>query len=426
MRPWPSLSSLSSLPAELSMPTELRHVYRSLLRAATYLPESNARTYVRGVIKKRFRDTSDKINYQIRRGIDPQPLLDRYHTREYIAGLRRKANKLERAGLGDGEALEDVLMRTYGRNGARRRQLLAQFMAPEDSAIPQDTEGLKDIILSLQKNAKLDQQQYGKGSMFRALKSSQELMHATTKKSRRMGKLDNVYTIPKENMWGRPTPLKVQANLKRRLFAEILDRMHPPLPVQEWNRLRDLSVGVLPREQPPKKRVRTGSNRFEGDENSRRLLEYFTTPVEVYKPSHNPIDITSTGISARHAPQALVDPRTVHSITPRYMRRLYARIWHITPKMALNESQDWEVTWGSLAPFYERVAAPGWGEEELFEGIGDAVLEGKKKNKKRNRGQPKGVTAMDKILAMDRPKQRRPEEDGYLLGVVPNLSKEGR
>jgi len=405
------------------MPTELRHVYRSLLRATTYLPDSNARNYFHGVVKQRFRDTSDKINYRIRRGNDPQLLLDRYHAQGYIAGLRRKANKLERAALGDGVALEDILMRTYGRTGARRRQLLAHFMAPDDSAIPQDTEALKHIISNLQNREKLDLQQYGKGSMFRALKLSHELTHATTKKERRMGNLHRVFTIPKENMWGRPTPLKVQANLKRRLFAEILDRLHPPVPEPEWNRLRDLSTGVLHIERPPAKRARTGSDRFEGEDNSKRLLEYFTTPVEVYRPSHNPITISSTGLSAVHAVHTLMNLINVHALTPRYMRRLYARIWNITPKMALNEDQDWVVTWGSLAPSFERVAAPGWGEEELFEGVDDegTFQGGKKKKKKRGRGNQTAGRLDGDISMDDRLKKWRSEEDGYRLGVMPKL-----
>jgi len=416
MKPWPSLAT------ELRMPTELRHVYRSLLRATTYLPDSNARNYIHGFINKRFRETTDKINFQLRKGIDPQPLLDRYHAREYIAGLRRKANKLEKAALGDVEALEDVLMRTYGRIGARRRQLLAQFMAPEDSAIPPDEESLKTLISSLQNKEKLDRQQFGKGSKFQALKSSQELTHSATKKTRRMGKLDTVFKIPKENMWGRPTPLKVQANLKRRLFAEILDRMHPPVATQEWNRLRDLSTGVLPIEQPPTKRTRTGSDRFEGEENSKKVLEYFTTPVAIYKPSHNPITISSAGISAFHAPHILVNPRKVHATTPRYMRRLYARIWHITPKLALAENKDWIVFWGSLAPFFERVSAPGRGEEELFEGVDESNTGEVKKKQKRHSMAIKGV---DQMLLMDstaaRSLKKRAEDDGYQIGIAPNL-----
>lgn len=399
------------------MPTELRHVYRALLRAATYLPDSAARTYTHDTVVKRFRATSDKIRFRSRHGELPKILIDRYHGHKSISSLRRTANKIERAGLGSSDDLKDVLMRAYGRLGRRRRELLSRLMMKEESEIPPDDEALELMINNALHREAL---RFGPGSKFQVLRNSQMVNQTeVTRKSRRLRDIK----IPKENMWGRPTPLKLQASLKRKKFAWTLDRMFPPLPDYEWNRLRDLATGVLPIEEPRPRRPRAGGRgRYEDDESTAELLKYFTTPIEVSKPRLNQVTIDETGVTVWMKDGPELDSRKLHRHSTRYMRRIYASIWNITPKMEQNAvTGDWTATWGFASPLQEgRISVPGPADLELFEGSETAPYASLKVKPKPGRNKKEAVRIIQQALIEEKP-ELVVKEAGFRIGVLPTI-----
>jgi hypothetical protein len=69
--------------------------------------------------------------------------------------------------------------------------------------------------------------------------------------------------------------------------------------------------------------------------------------------------------------------RERHHLTPRFMRRLYGLVWHLSPKMdfdaARGEGREWRVEWGGGRSAASRgvvsEADLGRGEGELFVGM---------------------------------------------------------
>jgi hypothetical protein len=264
------------------MPTELRHVYRALLRAATYLPDSAARSYVHDLVVQRFRSTSEKIKSE-RSIFTRETLIKRYHGREHIQKTQQQARKLERAGLGSNVDLRKVLLSTYGRIGSRRRKLIRELLLPEEDA-SSDTESLEMLIAERSNPEAGSSQQFPPNSRVGSFLRSQQaeapkISFLPDKVIRRLSP-----KIPDENMWGRPVPLRRQASMKREHWKTVLDSILPPVPAHEWNRLREFATGALPIEPPPPRRSRpVVVEKLEDERNTTRLLDYFTTPVDQHR-----------------------------------------------------------------------------------------------------------------------------------------------
>jgi Complex 1 protein (LYR family) len=115
-------------------PTEV-HLYRRLLRAVTYLPDSYARIIVHDEIVERFRRHRPKSG--------PEHL-----TIYRVKKARQFAGCLERAGYGNLDDLKKVLMHAHGRAGFRRRQLIRDLIRPDENLLPKDDSALKELIES--------------------------------------------------------------------------------------------------------------------------------------------------------------------------------------------------------------------------------------------------------------------------------------
>ena len=91
-------------------PTNPLHLYRSLLREATYLFDSHSRAILPRYIRSAF---------ESHRVVSQPPRLN-----SYLKLGRRKHSLLVRANAGDVKALAKVLRFAYGRTGKRARELL--------------------------------------------------------------------------------------------------------------------------------------------------------------------------------------------------------------------------------------------------------------------------------------------------------------
>jgi hypothetical protein len=399
----------------MELPAELRHVYRALLRAATYLPDSVARVYIHNHIVQRFRAVADKAALQTNEGVLPDNLLARYHGSKHIASLRREANKLERAGLGGGTELKSVIMHTYGRVGRRRRELLKELLQPEDGILTQDPAFLAKLKASSPADIPI---RYPPHSKFGTLLKYQSQHTPGNAKEHAIRSIKP--KIDKENMWGRPMPLKRVANAKKRWWAETLDRILPPIPMHEWNHLRDLATGAIPIEEVPKRRSRPASSvRLEGEENDKRLLSYFTVPIQLQKGDLDKVTIADDGVSfwSKTGPLVKVSHHSQYTHTARYMRRFYANIWLLTPTMWKNpDSQTWNIKYGAdVSAFYSgRITAASPMDEELFDGAKDARVV--KLVKASGRIAKKELASGLKLKL-----KIGPTEAGYTQGLMPNL-----
>jgi hypothetical protein len=328
---------------DVQLPTELRHAYRALLRAVTYLPDAAAREYLHSYVVYRFRRVADTIRH--RNNERCMELIRRYHGAKNIAKARQAARQLERAGLGSSEDLKRVLMLTYGRTGKRRRELVADLMKAEESTLPQDQNALEELI---HKPPAPQEHRFPLKSKIMVLIRSQQTNQPAEVAGAVIRRVSP--NIPATNIWGRPLPLKLRRSITERHWAATLDKVLPPLPEHEWNRLRDLARGVIPVEMLRPRRSNSGRRPAVGEENDAKVLQYFTTPANMHTTDFDEVRVeTEQGATCWAMPFKEVEIPRAHtgSITTRYMRRLYANIWNMTPTM----SQDpvtgrWITKWG--------------------------------------------------------------------------------
>lgn len=386
------------------MPADLRHAYRALLRATTYLPDSAVRTYVHNYALNRFRTVTDKIRSS--NVSDSRELTAKYHTRERIGKVWQYARQLERAGQGGVVELRKVLNLTYGRAGRRRRELVQKLLEYEER-IPQDKEALERLI---QRPEVKEDEKYSCNKKLQALMESQRFNHPidTTK-----GKLRSLKpTIPETNIWNRAVPRKLQASIKRKFWAKSLDTLLPPVPRQEWQRLRGFATGTLPIEFPPPRRSRPPEQPTVA-----KLLEYFTVPTNRQRVEIEGIEIGDDCIPM--SLEKIANTKGMKTLTPRFMKRLYASIWSMTPVMARDEAtKTWTTTWGGArtAALTGQITAPSSRDMELFEGADETVKhstkesERKKREIKKEQKRETAYKAARKVLLGD---------EGYVQGAVP-------
>lgn len=235
---------------KLDLPFQYRSVYRGLLRAAGYLPDSVARKYAVDTIKNRFQDGRAK-SLKARKKAKKLGSFTRKIDVHGLARLRKaksSRNLLEKAGDGDTEAMMKVLMFVYGRQGERKRRLLKALLSNMDGdltkglAIQQMVNNASSKGLELRPNEKL----YN----FIKIQQANQPVELERQKIRRAG-----VKIPKETLWGRPVPVKVQKRILEKWWAVTMEKLLPPIPRHEWNRLRDLATGAMPLEKQPPRRT---------------------------------------------------------------------------------------------------------------------------------------------------------------------------
>lgn len=148
-----------------------------------------------------------------------------------------------------------------------------------------------------------------------------------------------------------------------------MDKILPPLPAEEWNRLRDLATGVVEWEGAPKRRTPVGKVTKEKD-GGLLSVEYLKAPI---RHAHSKVR------------KSEIDQRDWHELTPKYMQRMYAKIWQLCPKARWDEElRDWVYTWGGTKTAANRAEPKKVVQRDLslFEGIenlGKAPVRAKKR-----------------------------------------------
>jgi len=112
-------------------------------------------------------------------------------------------------------------------------------------------------------------------------------------------------------------------NATKEWYAELLDRVHVPLPTADWERLRDLAKGDLTEPSVPRRKAVQIPER-----------SVLAMIVQYGKPDASKL------FASRHA----------HEITPRFMRRLWAQVFAQCPRIDWHaETKSWKVAWGEHA-----------------------------------------------------------------------------
>ncbi|THV44156.1 hypothetical protein BGAL_0716g00060 [Botrytis galanthina] len=364
-----------------------RKQYRALLREATYLPDSAARTFVHDLLVKRFNPP------------DPRKLNPKYWGTDYLRSkvdlkkLQTRSKKtatklhlLERVNLeGSIPDLQHVLLRTYGRAGHRRRELITQLLIPGEDELPQDDTALSLIIdsqisknLDATKDVEIDKanavpkRQRREYKEMRLFLTSQQANNPMESMRGRIKKLTP--DIPLTNAWGRSFPGKRKVKLQRTWWASLLERVLPPLPEHEWNRLRDLAEGTQPIERPrPRRKAAVPQNQIEDVKSvEERMDSLYNKPARL---NADVWDETTTKSDLDYS-QASNTPQQNRI---RAMRRLYGMIWSLSSKMVQDENtKEYTITWGGQrSPSAAgEITKPSLKDAEFFESPNDGLTQG--------------------------------------------------
>jgi hypothetical protein len=314
--------------------TTALHLFRHLLRAASYLPDEFAQVYVRNYIK-----------YQFRKARKPSE-----RTPARLKNARNSLNTLQRAADGEIKPLTEVLLRAYGRSGRRRRELVNDLLRADAKSTPENGATVESLSAeSINKEGEWEVPRPVLNMFIR----SQAANHPPESSRPIIRQFEPQIS---KNTWGRPMPLKRQRNIVKRFWASTLDKLLPPLPEVEWNRLRDLATGVIPFKGPPPRRPRAGPP-GERSETLLSAVTFLKQPIRA---------------AARADKEAQLQERNKHTIDARFMRRMWASVWSQSPLMTYNgETMEWTIVWGGgrSAASQGMIGTAGRKDLELFSGI---------------------------------------------------------
>ena len=314
----------------VSPPTNPLHLFRSLLRESTYLPDPRARLYVHNYVLWSYRTYLPKVKEW------RNPIAFKRQVKLLHRG-RKWLSMLQRANEGYLKPLEKVLMMTYGRTGKRRRELMQRLMALEPPQTHEEVAALsfpKPYVKDWKPPAKVE-------ALMRSQAKQQALL------DRISAKVKTKLKIPVENSWGKPMPQCRVKNMTHAWYVKQVDHLFPPLPESEWEELRLLATGEIVWHGPPKRRTRTHdvSNLDSNAPTETTLLE---------------------GPRKGHTFRDYVNGRP-HDITPHLMRRLWAIIFRHVPVISLNKDKEkWTVRWGNAEKSPQLVAPPSSTRDALL------------------------------------------------------------
>ncbi|KAF8430228.1 hypothetical protein EV426DRAFT_508248, partial [Tirmania nivea] len=180
------------------------HLYRSLLRETTYLFDFKARITLPTYIRQSFTSHREV----------PSPL----RLTSYLKLGRRTHSLLIRANAGDPKACLAVLRWAYVRRGRPSREALQPLTTTEleDPLIPNELQTRVPKIMP----------------QLRALARVQQ------------GRVKRITpAIPETNIYGKPFPLRREANMRKKVYREAVSRLLPPVEEGEMRRLEKLVTG---------------------------------------------------------------------------------------------------------------------------------------------------------------------------------------
>ncbi|RYP76655.1 hypothetical protein DL770_007194 [Monosporascus sp. CRB-9-2] len=371
------------MPLQIPHPNTPLHLYRHLLREASYLPPL-CRPWIASRIQTRYRDCQHTN--------DPKSHVKEAH--HYLRYLRS-------ANAGHVDRLLHLCYLATGRVGKRRRQLATLFLSKRP---PENTASLESDVPSNDRpskgSSKTPAPTLGKKSSPEAAEEGREpdwldnwavdRLHAVAASQvehqggdwpqamRRS--YDPKRALPTENAFGRPFPKKVARNKLKRHYASVLKQLLPPLPQGEWDRLRDLANGAEGTENemttPPRRVVARPTLKEPRDKDPEDWdwdwdwVQYVTKPVRAVERKNSRKMKSLTG-EPDQDPRGQGRPIGVRLMRSRKIRRgIYGRVFELANTMTQNpRSGKWTVTWGSSERKLSKPTATDLG---IFQGVDDS------------------------------------------------------
>jgi len=336
------------------------HLLRALLREASYLPDATARSYFRRYIVSRYKayqprknatasfDVSAVERYRHRSFKRRKMAIINERTRPLLRKGLKGLNYLRRANQGEMPCLEKILHFTYGRMGRRKYALLGDLLKP-DPIMDMDTDAARVFAPAtppLQTLYYSDKRYLGFFDKPVAASKTHYTINISDRYSRLRAVLKTQYQkgisinrelksavlkTPINNIWERPMPIVRARNNVRRWYAMTMTRLLPPLPTAEWDNIHAMVVGDQ-RISLVKRRVCCSAP--ESATEQQRFASTIEAAMALDKPSK------------ADKPAGMQRP---HNITPKYMRRVYARLLRLCCKVEYDsEHKQWKAVWGEL------------------------------------------------------------------------------
>jgi hypothetical protein len=303
----------------------------------------------------RFRTYSFKIWKQRKNEAFHDRLLRKQHEAKLALG------KLIRANQGERDCLLRVLLMVHGRIGKRRHELMQPLLPVKEVTPDTAVEGEESISpepdekLGGQNEEATDFEEYTSTEIPTNTRSRKRMLGQSDGRRHRLDLTPQLRAllvsqmrtapptltrsnprridphIPDLNSWLRPMPQKRIKNMKLKHYAQLLSRVLPPVPVEEWERLRDLASGKSAIEHLP---ARRSSPSIEGKNGKASSDE----------------DALEMVVMRGKVSKKAFENRNAHTLSPRFMRRLYAEVFGQCPVMELeNSTGRWNVRWGGQA-----------------------------------------------------------------------------
>ncbi|KAH6683492.1 hypothetical protein F5X68DRAFT_233550 [Plectosphaerella plurivora] len=242
---------------ELVLPVQPLHLYRHLLREATYLP-AICRPFVYSRIRGGF-DRSTEAIATARRKIPPPTGLDDPKTKALHHGLRQLRG-LRAVNLGDYKRLDRLLHHVFGRAGKRRRELLAPLLQP---SAPRDSEELQKQLLEKQGAPLVDKlgrplrmrrpDGWDRRRILTYVDSQRAQQKATSPTDWGRIGTQSAYSskaddgrLPPLDAYGKPINERRKRKLLERWWKSAATKMAPPLEKTEWEKIKAAATGELP------------------------------------------------------------------------------------------------------------------------------------------------------------------------------------
>ncbi|OIW32311.1 hypothetical protein CONLIGDRAFT_266227 [Coniochaeta ligniaria NRRL 30616] len=334
-------------------PRTALHLYRHLLREATYLPPA-VRPFFWDRICTRFRLHQN----------EPEPAVR-------IQKAHKDLRYLRSANAGHLLRMRRVLMMGFGRIGRRRRELISELVGKTEPLVA-DGDNHTDSIRPQGTRDSIDEDVFwddwlanwdkAKVLALARAQASVDLPEIPLPTSRIT---DPHKLVPTENIWGKPLAKKLARSKLRKEYKSLIKRLLPPVEDSEWELLRSLATGQAgPQYDVPKRRtvvVNKGAGEVNWD-----WKDYVLKPVRAVDASRSRKLKSLSGEVDDTSPF----PRSamgVHRFTDRSWRRLYAEIWRMTATMKERENhQKWDTKWGKPEV---KISGPTAPQAEFFDGI---------------------------------------------------------
>jgi hypothetical protein len=248
------------------------HLLRALLREATYLPDAVARQYFHRYIVHRFKAYQPKENATASLRTED---IERYRHRSFkrrqlsiiherTSKLQKKARKglhfLRRANQGEIPCLQKVLFFAYGRMGRRKYALLSDVLKPDPimdggrvlaAADMKGPAPLQELYFSNKQYLQYFDapKPASNGNYVISISDRYSRLRAVLKSQCQRGLSIHreikgpALKTPTHNVWMRPMPIVRARNNVCRWYAQTMDRLLPPLPPAEWDKIRAMVYG---------------------------------------------------------------------------------------------------------------------------------------------------------------------------------------